>query len=279
VADFVFLLTGLFWQNMRIAHGSRPFPVLLYHNVGAPKVGVYPEQTVSPARFEQHLAWLARHRYVAVRLRDWIDGVGGRRPSASRTVLITFDDGYAALAMHAFPLLLKYGLTACVFVVTDRLGKTNTWDEACGYESHRLLGRGEIEHWAARGIDFGAHGRTHTDLTTLSGAECEREVLGSRDELAEILGYAPLAFAYPYGRFNPSTVEVVRGAFRAAFSARRGVNTTGTDLHLLRRSLVHPRDSLLDLAFRVRIGVSPPALMRRVLQPAARLLSASRAAR
>jgi Polysaccharide deacetylase len=38
--------------------------------------------------------------------------------------LITFDDGYAALARHAFPLLLKYGLTACVFVVTDRLGKT-----------------------------------------------------------------------------------------------------------------------------------------------------------
>ncbi len=249
---------------------ARRFAVLLYHNIGYAKAGTYPEQTIVPARFERHLAWLARHGYAGVRLEDWIGGLGGRPGPSGRTVLITFDDGYAALAEHAFPLLMKYHFGTCVFVVTDRLGATNTWDEACGYESHRLLSREQIVYWAARGIDFGAHGRTHADLTTLSAAEREREVLGSRDELGTLLGRPPLAFAYPYGSFDAAALATVRSAFPVAFSARRGVNTARTDRHLLRRALVHPRDSLFDLSFRVRFGLSPVAMVRRFLERSSR---------
>jgi peptidoglycan/xylan/chitin deacetylase (PgdA/CDA1 family) len=245
------------------------YPVLAYHNVGSPGRDVYPEQTISPERFERHLAWLSGHGYVGIGLRDWIDRVGQGRSSTSGTLLITFDDGYAALAQHAFPLLLKYGFSACVFVVTGRLGKTNTWDEALGYQSHPLLSREEILFWAGRGIDFGAHGRTHADLTTLSPLECQREVLGSRDELGAIFNRVPLVFAYPYGHFNATAIACVRAGFRMAFSSRLGVNTSRTDPYRLRRALVHPRDSMVDLAFRVRCGFSPVARMRSSPRPEA----------
>lgn len=244
--------------------GAGWFPVLAYHNVGTVSRRTYPEQTISPARFEQHLAWLSRHGYVGIRLRDWIDRVGQRRASSARTLLITFDDGYAELTEHAFPLLMKYGFGACVFVVTDRLGRTNTWDEVLGYESHRLLGTAQIREWAARGIDFGAHGRTHVDLTTLSAIQREREVIGSRDELSALLGHMPLAFAYPYGKFNSAALATVRSAFSAAFTSRRGLNTVRTDSCLLRRALVNPRDSLLDLRFRVHFGFSPAAVRQKL---------------
>jgi peptidoglycan/xylan/chitin deacetylase (PgdA/CDA1 family) len=159
---------------------------------------------------------------------------------------------------------MKYGFRACVFVVTDCLGGTNAWDEAFGYESHPLLSPEQVRFWADRGIDFGAHGRTHRDLTELERAEWEREVFGSRDELAAVLSYEPQAFAYPYGRFSAPVVETVRRGFAAAFSARRGLNTTRTDSHLLRRILIHPRDSLLDLAFKLRLGASPTEIARRL---------------
>jgi peptidoglycan/xylan/chitin deacetylase (PgdA/CDA1 family) len=240
--------------------------VLLYHGVGTPPPSSYPRQIITPERLEQHLAWLARNGYTTCRLDDWIACVDGRARPRPRTVLITFDDGYAALAEHAFPLLLKYHFTACVFVVTERLGKTNTWDEALGFDSHPLLSREQIVWWAARGIDFGAHGRTHADLTVLPPAECEREVAGSRAELAAILGDRPLAFAYPYGSVNPAVVAAARRAFAAAFTVRRGLNSVGADPHLLRRALVDPCDSLLDLALRVRFGWSPTQLVRRLVR-------------
>jgi peptidoglycan/xylan/chitin deacetylase (PgdA/CDA1 family) len=247
--------------------GSQRWPVLVYHNVGYARARVYPEQTVTPARFERQLELLKRLGYAGLRLQEWIDQRIAVHPLVSRPLLITFDDGYAELAEHAFPLLLKYGFPAAVFVVTDRLGKTNTWDEACGYETHGLLTREQIIYWAGRGIDFAAHGRTHADLSILPSAESEREVLESRDELAAILGRRPLAFAYPYGKFNPAVVETVRTAYPAAFTARRGLNTARTDSHLLRRALVDPRDSLLDLACRVRFGWSPIAAVRQFLRP------------
>src|SRR5260370_27504478 len=47
---------------------------------------------------------------------------------APRTVLISFDDGYASLAEFAYPVLADLGLTATTFLVTDFVGRTNTWD-------------------------------------------------------------------------------------------------------------------------------------------------------
>jgi peptidoglycan/xylan/chitin deacetylase (PgdA/CDA1 family) len=245
---------------------NRFFPILLYHNVGYAKSGAYPDQTISPERFERHLLWLSRHGFKAVGLPHWMDCVAGRRPVPSGILLITFDDGYAALADYAFPLLNKYSFGACVFLVTGRMGSTNSWDEACGYESHRLLGVEQVRHWSTHGIDFGSHGHTHADLTALPPSACEDELVRSRDELESILGRRPAAFAYPYGFYNPAVVAAVRGAYTAAFTAGRGLNTVRTDPHLLRRALVDPHDSLLDLSLRVRLGFNPLALVRRLVR-------------
>src|SRR3989449_9145157 len=47
---------------------------------------------------------------------------------APRTFLLTFDDGYASLADHAYPVLAELGFTATTFLITDHVGRTNTWD-------------------------------------------------------------------------------------------------------------------------------------------------------
>lgn len=41
----------------------------------------------------------------------------------------------------------------------------------------------QIRGWAAQGIEFGAHSRTHANLPTLSPSELEEEVVGSGKDL------------------------------------------------------------------------------------------------
>src|SRR2546427_1031248 len=36
--------------------------------------------------------------------------------------------GYASIADHAYPLLAELSFTATTFLITDHVGRTNTWD-------------------------------------------------------------------------------------------------------------------------------------------------------
>src|SRR5213594_4668148 len=78
------------------------------------------------------------------------DSVGAQRaaplPSRNeRSFLLTFDDGYASLAQHAYPVLAELGFTATTFLITDYVGKTNTWDVHYTWNRLRHLGWTQIE--------------------------------------------------------------------------------------------------------------------------------------
>jgi glycosyltransferase involved in cell wall biosynthesis/peptidoglycan/xylan/chitin deacetylase (PgdA/CDA1 family) len=247
------------WNALENEFGTR-LPVLVYHHVGPLKPGCVPAQTVSPRRFECQVRWLARHGYSGICPSDWLRWRREGKGLPHKPVLLTFDDGYADLAEFAFPVLRRYGFKAEVFVVTGRLGGTNTWDEAGGYDTLRLLTAEQIRFWANQGIEFGSHGRTHADLTTLSPQELAAEVVGSRDDLAALLRAPVESFSYPYGHHNPAVVECVRGAFDLAFLVDRnkiGLNHLLTDPHLLLRNTVRPDDSWRALWCRTRLGYDP----------------------
>ena len=69
--------------------------------------------------------------------------VVAHRPLPGRAVLITFDDGYLDFLTYAWPLLKSYGFSATVFLVTDEVGRSNSWDRVYG-EEVPLLGWKEI---------------------------------------------------------------------------------------------------------------------------------------
>jgi peptidoglycan/xylan/chitin deacetylase (PgdA/CDA1 family) len=76
---------------------------------------------ISTRMFEQHLDWVGRH-YEFVSL----DEVGSRLEndtgSTKPAAAIAFDDGYSDVYQNAFPLLVKKGIPATVFVVTGLVG-------------------------------------------------------------------------------------------------------------------------------------------------------------
>jgi peptidoglycan/xylan/chitin deacetylase (PgdA/CDA1 family) len=113
-------------------------------------------------------------------------------------VLLTFDDGYSDFLTYAWPLLKRYGFTAMVFIVADRVGRTNSWDSVYG-EEIPLLGWEDIRLLQDEGVEFGSHSVSHPFLTALSAEGIVREGARSRAILGRELGKMVKAFAYPYG--------------------------------------------------------------------------------
>lgn len=256
------------WKALQREFGLR-LPVLMYHHVGPAIPGTYAELTVSPQRFERQVRWLARGGFVGIRAADWDEWVRTGKGLPDKPVLVTFDDGYADLAEFALPVLRRYGFGGVVFAVTGLVGGTNAWDEARGSATHRLLTAEQIRYWAAQGIEFGAHSRTHADLTTLPADELEKEIIGGRDELAGILRSPVISFAYPYGSYNQTVNNCARRAYRLTFRADEttpGINFLCTDPHNLQRTMIHPRGGLADLECRIRWGHSPLQEMRNRLR-------------
>jgi len=241
------------WRALQNEFG-RKLPVLMYHKVCPSNAGPAHALTVPVEKFESQIRWLSRNGYSGIRPSDWLRWrrEGGRLPN--KPVLITFDDGYHETAEYALPILRRYGFTAVVFIVTGRLGGTNTWDEAQGCSTARLMTGEQIRHWAGQGIEFGAHSRTHADLTTLSSVDCAAQVRGSNDDLAAVLGKPICSFAYPYGAYNDSVRDCVRKTFDLAFTTEEGVNVLPGDPLALRRAYVGAKDSLFAFGMIVRLG-------------------------
>ena len=247
------LSTAGSWEALR-SEFDRELPGILYHHVGPSEPDDPQAITVSPEQFERQIRWLARRGYTGIGASDWLRwrGEGTRLPE--KPIVITFDDAYADITEYALPILRRYGFGAVVFVVTGQLGGINSWDETRGCGNLRLMTAEQIRYWAGQGIEFGAHSRTHADLTQLSASELLAEVAGSKHDLSELLGSPVISFAYPYGASNEAVRESVQREFDLAFGVEAGMNYLRGDPYRLLRTQVCPTDSLLEFALYVRFG-------------------------
>lgn len=252
------------------AEFGRCLPVLMYHRVGAPVSGLYPDLTVSPDVFARQLRWLRRRGYTAISPGDWFDWRCGRADLPHKPVLITFDDAYADLADHALPILRASKFTATIFVVTQRVGAFSDWNPV----RLPIMTADKIAEWNVSGFAFGAHGRTHRKLPQLSDADLRDEIIGSRDDLEQIVGHTVRAFAYPFGCHNEMARAIVGSSYDVAFLAEGPVNVLTTPPHLLRRAHIGPHDSGLQLEWRAWTGDVPLHKVRDRLRIASRFSAA-----
>ena len=173
-------------------------PILAYHKVDTRfELGF---TQIEPRVFRRQAETLARAGYRALgfeELRARLDGAV--TPARGPEVVLTFDDGYAGLARHAFPVLADLGLKALVFVISDYVGRDNSWDVQYGWRRFAHLDWDDLARWQDKGIEVHSHGATHARLTWLPDAEALEELERSRQAIAARLGRAPGGIAYPFG--------------------------------------------------------------------------------
>ncbi len=208
-------------------------PVLCYHRVGGPReLGV---TRVARSIFERQMRALARAGWATLTLSEFHRQLrsGGSPVRGPRSFLLSFDDGYASLAEHAYPVLADAGFTAITFLVTDFVGRDNTWDVPYTWRRLRHLDWGTIAHWQARGFEFASHSASHARLTWLSDSEMSAELERSRETLLRRLGpSAGQAVAYPFGARDE---RVERWAQTAGYELGfGGVRGNGSLLNLSR---------------------------------------------
>jgi len=189
----------------RLSLGRVPM-ILMYHGVG--EVDQDPNQMcVTPRRFAEQMAWLKRRGLRGVRIGELVDAIRAGRQRG--LVGITFDDGYVNVLETALPELLRHGFTASMFIISDRMGGLNEWDEG---QRWPLMSADQVRELAAAGVEIGSHGATHLRLAGVSADQLEAEVSMSRARLSELVGAPIRGFAYPYGSMDAAARQAVRNA-------------------------------------------------------------------
>ena len=103
--------------------------ILLYHRVAELRSDPW-YLAVAPRRFDEHLEVLRRHARP-MRLQQLSQALLNGNKLPDRSVVVTFDDGYADNLHNAKPLLEHHDVPATVFLTTGYLGHEREfwWDE------------------------------------------------------------------------------------------------------------------------------------------------------
>jgi peptidoglycan/xylan/chitin deacetylase (PgdA/CDA1 family) len=231
-------------------HLMRPaIRILMYHRVT--RLPGYDQLTVTPERFEDQIAAL-KSRWHVVTLAEAVATLESGGPRAP-TAVVTFDDGYLDNLVNALPVLRRHDVPATIFV-TARFSDGSQRHPRYAGESGRLhLDWDEIATLAREpGISIGSHTLTHPYLTRLDHRAAEREVAGSRDEIAEHIGKAVDFFCYPSGDVTARERALAAAAgYRAAVSVCPGGNRDARDRFALRRTEVTERDGARELRLKL----------------------------
>jgi peptidoglycan/xylan/chitin deacetylase (PgdA/CDA1 family)/GT2 family glycosyltransferase len=259
---FQFLRAYAFWYGVRLALPDRATwrrlmyrtPILMYHAFGT--AAEKPDRYVMPFRhFARQMAWLKWRHYQVLSLSEYLAYHAEQRLPPERSIVITIDDGYTDVLQLAHPILRRYHFPATLFIVSDRVGATNQWDQHSEIAGRPLLDWADLTQLAQEGIEIGAHTRTHPHLTTLSAEQVWEEIAGSRIALERELAQPVRAFAYPFGEYDRVSEAAVKQAeFLGSCGVRPHLALAALDPHLLPRIEIRGTDSLLDFILKLRGG-------------------------
>ena len=182
-------------------------PILIYH---------YP-----PPNLEQQLQYLIGHGYTDVDLDQVAAAMSGGAALPAKPVVLTFDDGFEN-QLSAFSLLKKYNMKATFYIING--GPASNWCIGAGRQfglpSQPASGCGDaylswdqVRMLDASGlVTIGGHTLDHPNLPTLSEADQRHEIIDSKTAIEAEIGHPIRHFAYPYGDFNGTTIQIVRDA-------------------------------------------------------------------
>jgi peptidoglycan/xylan/chitin deacetylase (PgdA/CDA1 family) len=186
--------------------------VLCYHAVSPTWDATF---SVTPDTLERQLCSLVRAGWRGATFSDAV-----LDPPASKTLAVTFDDGFASVFELAEPILTRLGLPGTVFVPTAFMDERQhlrwpgieAWLGTPCEDELRCMTWDELGQLTDRGWEIGSHTSSHPHLTTLSDAELREEMRGSFEQCSMHVGRACRSIAYPYGDVDVRVAALAREA-------------------------------------------------------------------
>lgn len=207
-----------------LANYSAEVPILIYH--------------YTPVDFEVQLQHLQSHGYTTISMSDLGRFLYTGIPLPAKPVVITFDDGFLD-QQRAFELLKNYQMKATLYLVlggvesNSCIGLTRT-NLACG---DSYLNWSQVKGMTDSNlVEIGAHTINHLDLANLVENRQWEEIIESKKRLESMYNLSVTTFAYPYGRYNQSTIDLVsKAGFLTAVTTNGGTIQSSSQRYVMPR--------------------------------------------
>lgn len=142
-------------------------------------------------------------------------------------ISLRFDDGWLSQYQVALPKMQSAGYKGTFFIVSRQL-------EDYGFSG--FMSKAQVKDLFNTGNEVGAHTQTHADLPTLNSTQQQQEIQGSRNDLLAMNIGPIISFAYPYGDYNSTTLNLVKSdGFNDAAATINGDVTPNSDRYQLER--------------------------------------------
>ena len=263
--------------------------ILSYHEIAERNDALIPAYTVTPTNFVRQMDWLKNNGYHFVSMNDVLADNSGKTPLPEKAVLITFDDGYQSMYVHAFPILKLFKAPAVVALVGGWMdvpenGKVNfdgrsiprsdllSWDELREMIKSGLVEVASHSYALHEGIVSNPQGNLQPAATARRwiaeknryedeasyARRVKQDLARNNALLKKHLGKGPRVIVWPYGRYNIETRKIAAGlGMPIGLTLDDGGNTASTPLWGLRRSLLERTMSLADLAQEIELRNRP----------------------
>jgi len=198
--------------------------ILMYHSISN-RGGA---TAVAPAVFAAQMAAIAEAGVPVITLDDLLAAQAGHAVLAPRSVILTFDDGFQDFADAAWPVMARHGFRPIVYLPTAFVGRAEGW-RGIADPPRALMGWGTIRALVKEGVAFGSHTVHHPDLTAMTPAEIEAELVRSRAEIEDRIGQPCRHFAPPYGLANAEVRARIAESYHSSVGTRLDETTPASD--------------------------------------------------
>ena len=199
------------FEGLTMTNENVGVPVLYYHSVDPSEAN---EVIISPERFKEQLQFIKDSGYTTLTMTELNDYILNNTPIPEKSIVITFDDGYADNYANAFPILKELDMKATIFVISN-------FTDNDGY----YMTSQQLKEMSDYGIDIQSHTASHSHLNQLTYEEQLNELKTSKEKIESITGKPVISIAYPFGDFDDNSIAASKDAgYSLSFNTNRGLS-------------------------------------------------------
>lgn len=243
IAIVILIVFSLRYNWWRIPIGYNQARVLMYHSINE-HTGIKKQDKwiVTPKDFEKQMSWFAKNGWQSFTISELVS----LDKIPYKSLAITFDDGFEDNYTNALSILKKYNFKATIYLVPNM--EKNSWEGTKKLLKNEQL----LEMQKSSLIEFGSHTLSHANLLTIDNRLVANELQKSKDDIEKITLRECKAFAYPYGKFDNTTINEVKNAgYASAVTVKRGFYKTNDDKFTIKRIGILGNESFFDFYLKI----------------------------
>lgn len=234
-------------------------PVLMFHDVVPKRTKSTVWFDCTDREFQKIIDWIEEQKLTPISLDQLHDHLTGVKAAPPNSIVLTFDDNYQGFYDIAYPILKEKRFPSAMFVHTDFVGSKQGRPKM-DWPTLQTLVKEKL-------VTIGSHTLSHPDLTLLTQTDQQKEIVDSKRILEDKLGIKVDYFAYPDGKNDPISQQIVKDAgYKMAVTVDNGPAEESPSIFTVNRYIQTRYEQALDDC-RAAFDNAPVAIVEQTIKP------------